>query len=508
MNIFINILKIMGIVVGVIFFIFLMIYLPQKLLEDRTSKAEIDEGKYILNLLADEYEKLLSQRRDLLQKETARLLSERGITRTLAEKKIIELKLSELEKDRRYLNKEYNETLLKRKEIENTVANLRMDLESSSSEIIQLNKKYLNLVNEKEKQDSYWKKYINDIKERILFNYKNNSKKSSEIEISFAKNNGKEFIINEIFNFDNTISRLQNQIQSQKDNINTLKISESDLSNENKDLKIKLEDYEKRISNLENSSEIISKYEKINYSFLQATRFLDNKKYSNAIIEYNNVINIIDKVKISYENLQKIKKDLDNEKAKDLYDKAVKNISNKRYNFAINLLETIIRDTPNSDYTNDALRSILSISNQTIDIDKIASQNEGAKNLITSAEAKIKNNNFSEALELYYNVILNYQYSIYTEQALKNIINMNKTLLKNRDVDFHKELKKTFKENYDVYIDYYKKGYYEKARNFYFEILNKVFGDYSNNSILPFKEFEDEYIEMLIENYKYDLQLR
>lgn len=508
MNIFINILKITGIVLTVILLILLMLILPQKLLEDKSSKAEIDEGKYILNLLADEYEKLLSQRRDLLQKETERLLSEKGITRTLEEKRIIELRLKELEIQRRNLNKEFEENLLKKKEIESTVTNLQFDIESSGMQIIQLNEKYLNLVNEKEKEEIYWKKYINDIREHIITIYSDNPRKVSEIEIGFAKDNGKDYILNEITTINNSISRLHDQIQTHNETISSLKSSEFVISNENKELKLKIEEYEKKLVDLENTSEIINKFEKINYHFTQAKRYLDNKNYINATNEYKNALNIINHVKISYENIQKIQKDLDNEKASDLYDKALKNISNKRYNIALNQLETIIRETPNSDYTNNALRTILSITNQLTDKDKISSQNESARTLITNADNKLKNNNFNEALDLYYNVILNYPYSIYTERALKNIMNMNKTLLKNKFDDFNKDLKNSFKEEYDVYIGYYKKGYYEKARNFYFEILNKIFGDYTHNSILSFKEFEDQYIEMLIENYKRDSEMK
>ncbi len=502
MKIFINILKITGIVLTVILFIILMIILPQQLLKDKSSKAEIDEGKYILNLLADEYEKLLSQRRELLQKETERLLSEKGITRTLEEKRIIELRLKELEIQRKNLNKEFEDNLLKKKEIENIVENLQLDIESSGSQLIQMNEKYLELANEKEKQGLYWEKYKNDIKEYILSNYTDNPKKTNEIESGFAKDNGREYIFSEISNLNNSISKLQNQIQVQKENFDNLKTFDSSMVDENKELKMKLEDYENKLATLENTSEILNKYEKINYHFTLAKRYFDNKNYTNATIEYKNTLNTIDQVKNSYENIQKIQKDRDNEKAGDLYDKALKNINNKRFNFALNQLESIIRETPNSDYTNNALRSILGITNQLTDKDKISSQNEGARELMTTADSKVRNNNLNDALEQYYNVILNYPYSNYTEQAIKNIMNLNRALLKRRMENFGQDLKNNFKENYDVYVGYYKKGYYEKARNFYYEILNNVFGEYSNNSILPFKEFEDKYIEMLIENSK------
>ena len=132
MRIFINILKIIGgIVILTAIFILLMIYLPQILLEDKTPKIDIDEGKYILNLLAEEYEKLLSARRELLRIETERLLSEKGITKTLLEKQEIERRLREIELQRQKLNKEYNVTLNERKEIENTVSNLQKNLEST-----------------------------------------------------------------------------------------------------------------------------------------------------------------------------------------------------------------------------------------------------------------------------------------------------------------------------------------------------------------------------------------
>lgn len=508
MRIFINILKFIGITLISILFILLIIYIPQKLLEDKTPKTKIDEGKYILNVLAEEYEKLLSARRELLRIETERLLSEKGITRTLMEKREIERKLQEIENQRRILNQEYNNTLNERKEIENTVSNLQKDLESSGRQIILLNEKNLNLTIEKEKQESYWGKFISDIKDFLKTKYSDNPRKLNEIENGFASDNGREYIFNEMDNLNNSIIRLQNQVKLQRENINSLKTADFDTSKENKELQNKIKEYEELLGNYEKYTDAIKSFDKINYHYELANKYFKNKSYTNSANEYKKVISEINQINESYNNLLKIQKELDNTKAADLYDKALNNIKNKRYNFALTQLQTIIRDIPNSDYTKNALRSILGITNQLTDKDKIMAHNDGARALIAQGDNKFRNKDYEGALNLYYDVILDFQYSIYTDQAVKKIINSNQMILQNKINNFGVELKDKFLTDYKLYDEYYKKGYYEKARNYYFSVLNKIFGEYSNNTIIDFKRFEDKYIELLIDNYKSELEAR
>ncbi len=508
MNIFINILKIIGMAIGAVLIILLMIFLPQMLLEDKIPKSDIDEGKYILNLLAEEYEVLLRQRRELLRLETERLLSEKGITKTLLEKQIIERKLSEIEAQRRLLNKEYNITLNERKKIESTVSNLQQNLESSNSQIIQLNEKYLSLTIEKEKQEKYWKKFINDIKNFLQSKNYDNPKKIKEIKNGFSTDNGKEYIFTELNNLNNSILRLQNQVQLQRQNINSLKSSDFDTSKKNQELQNKIEEYKNLLGNYEKYAETIKEFDKLNQHYNLAENYYDKKNYTNSANEFKIVIQQIDQINNSYEKLIKIQKDLDNTKASSIYEKALLNIKNKKFNFALTQLQTIIKETPNSDYTDDALRSILSITNQITDKDKIQAQNVSARSLISKGDIEYQNNRYNSALNYYYDVILDNQYSNYTDLAINKIIKTNKIMMKNKIDNYGNELKNTFSIDYKLYEDYYNKGYYEKARNYYFEVLNKIFGDYSNNTILSFKKFEDNYIELLIENYKNEIEAR
>ena len=85
------------------------------LLEDKKTESKVEEGKYILTVLADDYEELLRQRREEIIQERERLLSEQGIAATLDEKRAIELQLKELAGEQTHINRSYT-TALKEKE--------------------------------------------------------------------------------------------------------------------------------------------------------------------------------------------------------------------------------------------------------------------------------------------------------------------------------------------------------------------------------------------------------
>ena len=109
--------------------------LTYKLLEDKSPKSNVDDGKYILNRLTEDYEDLLAQKRAALDKETQFLLTEKGITQTIAEKNEIQRKLNDIQKEKTALNEEYKKNLIQREQIESTLLGLREEMQSSNQEM-------------------------------------------------------------------------------------------------------------------------------------------------------------------------------------------------------------------------------------------------------------------------------------------------------------------------------------------------------------------------------------
>ena len=139
---------------------------------------------------------------------------------------------------------------------------------------------------------------------------------------------------------------------------------------------------------------------------------------------------------------------------------------------------------------------------------EIAKDNIGAQQLMKQAEKLEQKDNLKGAVENYQKIIREYPYSDYTTTALDKSIELNNQIVSNRFRDYDKEIKDYFSINYKTFEEYYKKGDLEKARNYYFETLNTVLGNYTNNTVLNFKQFEDRYIELLLKNYERELVKR
>jgi len=512
-------------IIAICFVIFISISLVStRLLIDKKPKSNIDEGKYILNKIADAYEKFLREREQNLEKERLILLEKQDQSLTEIEKREIELKLREIEKEKRKLDNEFEKTIEERKNIEESLKNLEKNLVSSNEEIARLNKKYLNLTVEKESMEEYWKNYVEALKEAIRESYKFKPKKLAEIDDGFADNNGKNFIINAFKEFYSIVNEKDTRVEDvtkQKDNEIQNIINEKDLIIKEKDKEIdkisndinSMIDENKKLKDLLDKSEIssdfyinfykeysniIEKFDSLTKHYKNAESLYNNKDYDRAGKEYLSVLNEFNEINDSYLKIIEIQKASQNIRGKELYDDAMKNLSNKKYDDAYNTLITLLKEAPASDYTPKALDSLINISNNISNADKIEIENKNAKILIDEGDKLFKNQEYNQAISSYNKAILNYPNSSYTDIALTKT-NQIYELINNQSKEIYmKELKEKFQADYDNYVKYQKRGDIEKARKYYFNALQKAFDLYTNNSISEFKEFEDKYIETLI----------
>lgn len=197
-----------------------------KILKDKKSSIEIEEGKYILMRLLEYNEEILAQKNLDLQREKEELLKQKNIINDDNKKEEIEKKLREIETRQKNIKEEFQKNENEKKTYESNLNNIKAELEQKKLEATRLSKEKLELklqienliktnqdlknsnviigeneelknkIKEYEKQitDSkkYWETYTIYIK-----NYLQNKDKKTEkiIDTSFAKENGKEFIV-------------------------------------------------------------------------------------------------------------------------------------------------------------------------------------------------------------------------------------------------------------------------------------------------------------------------
>ncbi len=496
---------------GIIFLIVLM--LSSKFLEDKKAKSKINQGKYILNRLVIGYEKILLQKKEELEKERKNLISQRNSATNKTEKKAIERKLREIELQRRNINTKYEENEKQKKEIQASLKGMKENLIASGQEITRLNQKYLDLSVKKEASDKYWENYVNSIKSGMEKIYSKDLIKLAEIKKEFVTDNARKYIPIELKKILNIISKKDNQIVSIKKELNNeIKGIKKKLNKEIKDTNKELNKKIKKnneLNNLVEKSEnavdfqkkhliTINKFTKISTHYKKAQILYKQKRHEQSAKEYLKVSQEFDEIKTANKMLKEIEMKEQNNKALSLYNKALVSMKSKKYDTAFTQLSTVIKETPASNYTNQALSDLLKIANSLSIQDKISIANKTAKKLYNKAESLKKSRNHDEAIKYYNQIITDYPYSDYIRKAFDGIKNAE-IILKKKDFEqYDDKIKKKFMPEYEKYSKYYEKGDIENARKYYFEALRMAFDIYTNNSITEFKEVEDKYIELLL----------
>ena len=70
-------------------------------LQDKKAKINLNEGKYILSILAERYEEYLKSRKTDLENEADKLSKDKELIKNINERKEIEAKLREIDKEKK-----------------------------------------------------------------------------------------------------------------------------------------------------------------------------------------------------------------------------------------------------------------------------------------------------------------------------------------------------------------------------------------------------------------------
>ena len=73
---------------------------------------------------------------------------------------------------------------------------------------------------------------------------------------------------------------------------------------------------------------------------------------------------------------------------------------------------------------------------------------------------------------------------------------------------YNEKIVKKFDEDYNKFLQFKEEGNIEKARKYYFDALINTFNSFTNNSLPGFKEFEDKYVELLLDYCKDEFRER
>lgn len=245
-------------------------------------------------------------------------------------------------------------------------------------------------------------------------------------------------------------------------------------------------------------AKIINKFKKVTDYYKKAESLYNEKNFSRSGKEYAKVLEEFDEINLSYKKIKDVETQIQNEKALVLYNQALGNIKNEKYDIALSRLSTVIKEAPLSDYANSALSQIVRISESASFSKDKARDNEKAKQLYIKAENFEKRDKIDDALLLYQTIITDYSGSDYTKPAFAKTQTLS-SILKGKDMQsYDNTLKERFQTAYESYKDAQKKGDIENARKYYFDALREAFDIYTNNSISDFKEVEDRYIQSLL----------
>lgn len=491
LKIFFLILKILLPIGGLALIFFLVLMSSLKLLEDKKTESQIDEGKYILSKLADEYEKILLANKSDLDKERITLLALRNKA-TEEERRKIERQLRAIEKQRTNINTKYEENVKEKMEIEASLKSIQENLMSSGQEITKLNKKVLDLSVANESLKEYWGNYKAYIKDYLANAYRRNKDKLGKIDKGFVKNNGKEYIVNEIKGLFGTISTKNINIKEINNNLVKEKKKVSELERT-------LDRADEALAFQRKHSKTVNQFAKLVDSYRKGEGYYRQRRYEQANSEYNKVIDTFDEVKTSSEKIDQIYKIKINSQAFGLYKKAKASINSKKYDSAFSQLSLVITEAPESDYTSKALSDLLKIGSSLSDRDKISIANKTASELYKKAETLKNKGSYDEAMGYYTQIITDYPYSDYVRPAFNGNEKIRQIFKDQQLEKYNKMVREKFAPNYERFVEANKIGDIENARVHYFEGLRNAFNTYSKNSINEFKEFEDKYIEKLLE---------
>ncbi|HPP04274.1 MAG TPA: hypothetical protein PK351_05555 [Spirochaetota bacterium] len=242
---------------------------------------------------------------------------------------------------------------------------------------------------------------------------------------------------------------------------------------------------------------IVNKFKRITEFYKNAENYYTQKDFKKSSEEYTKVLSEFDEVNFSYNRLKEIEKQIQNLRALDSYNKAIDSMKNNRYGMAISQFISVVRENPSSDYALVALNSIAELTSKLLPENIIAEANRNAKPIFDMANKSYEEKKYDEAIALYDSIIAKYPMSDYIKQAYTNIVAINNIKSKGDAGIFENRLRENFRKEYQKFVEAYKKGNFNEAREYYFSALNNAFASYTDDSIINFKKEEDKYIASL-----------
>ncbi|HBD93837.1 MAG: hypothetical protein A2015_11470 [Spirochaetes bacterium GWF1_31_7] len=248
----------------------------------------------------------------------------------------------------------------------------------------------------------------------------------------------------------------------------------------------------------------LNKFKTMNELYNSAEESYASKKFPDAMQKYGKVLKEFDNVNSSYLRISSIEKEIQNARALNSYNDAISNLRAGNYENALVLLTQVIKESPNSDYTIQALDNITKLSLLLNESGKTKQIEAQATLIYENAISLQKNSRYREALAEFEKVIIQYPQSGLTKKSLDESINIREILQSRELAQFEDRLRSRFNQNYKNFTDSYKAGDLSAARNFYFAALNTAFNLYANESVNDFISVENEYIQSLLKSSSSD----
>ncbi len=244
----------------------------------------------------------------------------------------------------------------------------------------------------------------------------------------------------------------------------------------------------------------LNKFKTMNDLYNSAEESYTSKKFPDAMQKYSKVLKEFDNVNSSYLRISSIEKEIQNARALNSYNDAISNLRAGNYENALVLLTQVIKESPNSDYTIQALDNITKLSLLLNESGKTKEIEARSKIIYENAISLQKNSQYREALAEFEKVIIQYPQSSFTKRSLDETINIRDILQSRELAQFEDRLRSRFNQNYKNFTESYKAGDLVAARNFYFAALNTAFNLYANESVNDFISVENEYIQSLLKS--------
>lgn len=225
-------------------------------------------------------------------------------------------------------------------------------------------------------------------------------------------------------------------------------------------------------------------------TYSKAQEYFSGGDFVGAKKNYLNVLAEFEEIENAGNQLLKIERKANNQQAKPLYDKAMKQLQvpGNEKNAAATLSQMLII-APLSDYTEFAAKKLEElVKAQNFSPSVRNADNSDAADSKNAADKALRENRYTQARTLYASAINQTDNKKIIEECTQGIIQATENELSNKHY-------KDFMKHCDLFRDALDKKDYSVARNEYFKALENAFAPYINNSLQEFITAENNFIK-------------